>query len=276
LLANLSLADVFDAFSSPAPTPGGGSAAALAGALGASLLAMVAALPKTKNNTPEERASLDAARARILELRSRLVELIDRDAAAYDAVVAAYQRPRATAAEKSARKAAIQDALKLATNVPLETCLAIHDAYLEAGVVAEAGNPSARSDFAVATQLLMTGAQGALLNVETNLGSVTDPEFVAGVVQRVNASHAQIRPAITRGFEAAGVSDLFRQIAARFDLGHGHAPPGREVWIKGAAHSLRMLGSSDARAALSLLAQSADAETARAAKTALASFTAPG
>ena len=75
MLANQSLTDVLDAFSSSAPTPGGGSASALAGALGASLLAMVAALPKTKNNTPEERASLDAARAKLLTLRARLNEI---------------------------------------------------------------------------------------------------------------------------------------------------------------------------------------------------------
>ncbi len=139
MLATQSLTDVLDAFSSSAPTPGGGSAAALAGALGASLLAMVAALPKTKNNTPEERAALDAARATILRLRSQLVELIDRDAAAYDAVVAAYRLPKGTDEEKAVRKTAIQDALKLATDVPLETCLAVNDVAREAGAVAGGG-----------------------------------------------------------------------------------------------------------------------------------------
>ncbi len=122
MLAKKSLSDVLDAFSSSDPTPGGGSAAALAGALGASLLAMVAGLPKTRSNTPEERAALDAARAKILELRARLIDLIDRDAAAYDTVVAAYRLPKGTDEEKAARKSAIQAALQLATSVPLETC----------------------------------------------------------------------------------------------------------------------------------------------------------
>ena len=120
-LADKSLISVLDAFASSDPTPGGGSAAALLGALGASLFAMVAGLPKTKTGTPEERTALDAARTEILRGRDLLVELIDRDAAAYDLVVAAYRRPKSTDAEKTARTATIQDALRAATEVPVET-----------------------------------------------------------------------------------------------------------------------------------------------------------
>ena len=69
MLADKTLKDMLDDFASSAPTPGGGSAAALAGALGASLLAMVAALPKTQNGTPEERTALDAARGEVLRAR---------------------------------------------------------------------------------------------------------------------------------------------------------------------------------------------------------------
>ena len=276
MLANQSLTDVLDAFSSSAPTPGGGSAAALAGALGASLLAMVASLPKTKNNTPEERAALDAARATILRLRSQLVELIDRDAAAYDAVVAAYRLPKGTDTEKAVRKTAIQDALKLATEVPLQTCLVVNDVAREAGAVAEAGNPSAKSDIAVAIQLLMTSGQGALLNIETNIGSLADQAFVATVVGRVKESHAAIRPVTMRIFETAGLGELFRQLAARFDLHHGHAEPAPEVWVRTAVEALKRLGPLDGRNALEKLAQSADDGTSRRAKEALATFTAPG
>jgi formiminotetrahydrofolate cyclodeaminase len=272
MLANQSLTDVFDAFSSPAPTPGGGSAAALAGALGASLVAMVAALPKTKNNTPEEREALDAARTRILELRSQLVELIDRDAASYDAVVAAYRLPKATDADKAARQTAIQDALKLATNVPLETYLASTGVVKELGVVAEAGNPSARSDIAVAMQLLMTASQGALLNIEANAGSLSDQAFLDDVVRRVKDSNASSTAAMSRAGTSAGFVELFKQVAARFELGHGQPPP-REVLVKGAIHGLKMMGSADARAALEALAASTDDETARQAREALSSST---
>jgi formiminotetrahydrofolate cyclodeaminase len=276
MLANQSLTDLLDAFSSSAPTPGGGSAAALAGALGASLLAMVAALPKTKNNTPEERAALDAARATILRLRSQLVELIDRDAAAYDAVVAAYRLPKGTDDEKTVRKTAIQDALKLATEVPLQTGLVVNDVARAAGAVAEAGNPSAKSDIAVAIQLLGTAGQAALLNIETNVGSLADPAFVATVVRRVNESHAETRPIMMRMSEAAGLGDLFKQLATRFDLRHGHAEPTPDVWIRTAVEALKRLGSTDGRNALEKLAESADDGTSRRAKEALATFTAPG
>lgn len=275
MLANQSLTDVFDAFSSPAPTPGGGSAAALAGALGASLLAMVAALPKTKNNTPEEREALDAARTRILELRSQLVELIDRDAASYDAVVAAYKLPKATDADKAARKTAIQDALKLATHVPLDTYLAASGVARELAVVADAGNPSARSDIAVAMQLLMTASQGALFNIETNAGSVSDQAFLDDVVRRVKDSRAASAAGMTHGGLSADLIELFKQVAARFEFGHGHQSPPREVRVKGVIYGLKMMGSADARAALEKLSESTDDETARQAREALASFTSP-
>lgn len=226
MLAKQSLTDVLDAFSSSAPTPGGGSAAALAGALGASLLAMVAGLPKTKTNAPEERAALDAARAKILELRAQLIGLIDRDAAAYDTVVDAYRLPKTTEDGKAARKAAIQSALKLASEVPLETCLAANEVMRQGASVAGAGNPSARSDIAVAIQFLLTAVQGALYNIEANLGSVTDEAFVQDVVRRVKESSRGMSDAMMRTYTAAGIMELFGQVAARFDLhGHGRADP---------------------------------------------------
>jgi methenyltetrahydrofolate cyclohydrolase len=221
MLANKSLTDVLDAFSSSDPTPGGGSAAALCGALGASLLAMVAGLPKTKTNTPEERISLDAARAKILALRSRLVDLIDRDAASYDAVVAAYRLPKSTDAEKSARTAAIQAALKLATEVPIETLLVCGDVMDEALPVAAASNPSARSDIAVGMQTLTTAIQGALLNVEANIGAISDQAFVADVSSRIRQSAKGRNETMRKVYESAGMLDMFKQMANRFGLGHG-------------------------------------------------------
>ena len=273
MLANQSLTDVLDAFSSSAPTPGGGSASALAGALGASLLAMVAALPKTRNSTPEERASLDAARTKLLALRARLIDLIDRDAAAYDAVVAAYRLPKATDAEKAVRKTAIQDALKLASEVPLETCRAANDVIREAATVAESGNPSARSDIAVAVQFLTTAVQGALHNIEANIGSVSDDAFVADIVRRVKESSAGMSEAMVRAYKSAGIFELFKQVATRFGLHHGSVDePPREVWVKTAVEALKRIGSAEARRALETLSESADAATAREAKEGLAAF----
>src|SRR5262249_54481062 len=110
---------MLDALSSPDPTPGGGSASALASAAGASLLVMVARLPKTRSGSEENRAALAAASGALAGLREALIDAIDADTAAYDRVVAAYKLPKASADEQSARKDAIQRALVVATEVPL-------------------------------------------------------------------------------------------------------------------------------------------------------------
>jgi len=195
MLHDQRLPDLLDAFSSSDPTPGGGSAAALLGALGASLLAMVAGMPKTKSNTPEERAALDAARARLLELRKTLMELIDRDAGAYDRVVAAYRRPKSTDEDRAARSGAIQAALKHATEIPLETLTACGEVVEAGRTVAASGNPSAISDVTVGLQTLMTAMSGAMLNVQMNLGSVKDAAFVEAT-----------RVAVRRGLESMGAT----------------------------------------------------------------------
>ena len=105
MLRDRPLADLLAAFSSPDPTPGGGSAAALSSAIGASLLMMVAALPKTRTGADEDRTALAAALQELSVIRERLVAAIDGDTAAYNGVVAAYKRPKATAEEQAARSA---------------------------------------------------------------------------------------------------------------------------------------------------------------------------
>lgn len=181
MLASKTVQELLDAFSASTPTPGGGSAAALAGAISASLLAMVAAMPKTKSGTAEERAALDTLHPTLLSLRKELVELIDRDAASYDGVVAAYKLPKGTDEEKAARKSAVAAAMRLATEVPLETARAAVALATHAGIVAAHGNPNAASDAGVAVSLAMSAASGALMNVETNLTGMSDPDYAARV-----------------------------------------------------------------------------------------------
>lgn len=178
-LTKLSVTALLDAFASSAPTPGGGSAAALAGATGASLLEMVAAMPKTRNGTPEERASLDGVAARLGELRQRLAMLIDEDTKAYDLVTAAFKSPKATDEEKAARKVKIQEALRAATEAPLETMRACEAVLRDAATVAEQGNPNAASDIFVGASLALAGLHGAEKNVEINLDSLTDQDYKA-------------------------------------------------------------------------------------------------
>lgn len=176
--SHLSLAQLLDAFASNQPVPGGGSAAALAGAVGASLLIMVAGLPKTRHGTDEERSALTAAAARLRPLRDELASLIDRDSEAYTSVINAYRLPRSTDAEQVARRDAIDEAMRAATEAPLATIRACERAMREAEVIASSGAASASSDVAVGIELLKTAARGAGMNVDTNLAAVKDAEYV--------------------------------------------------------------------------------------------------
>ena len=168
------LADLLDAFASNDPVPGGGSAAALTGALGVSLLIMVAGLPKTRTGAPEEAADLSRASARLRPLRESLQELIDRDAAAYQGVVAAYRLPKSSNEEQAHRAQTIADAMRAATETPLDTMRLCQQALEGAAIVAVNGLGSASSDVAVAIELLLTAAKGAAMNVDANLAALKD------------------------------------------------------------------------------------------------------
>src|SRR5689334_7328177 len=112
--------DLLAAFRSSDPTPGGGSASALAGAIGASLFAMVAGLPTSRAASEEDVARMQAAGARCAELARALEALVDRDSEAYETVMAAYKLPKATDEQKAARSAAIHAAMRVAIAAPLE------------------------------------------------------------------------------------------------------------------------------------------------------------
>jgi formiminotetrahydrofolate cyclodeaminase len=187
MLVDKTVRGLLDAFSAPDPTPGGGSASALAASVGASLLLMVAGLPKTRTNTDEERAALRAASETLTALRRQLVDAIDADTAAYEEVVAAYQRPKASEVEQQARKGAIQQALKSATDVPLAVMRLSAAALEQADVVSKHGLKSAASDVGVARALLKAGAEGARLNVEINLDGIHDAAYRDRVLGEMTA-----------------------------------------------------------------------------------------
>lgn len=200
MLTDRSVSSLLDAFSSADPTPGGGSAAALVGATGASLLAMVAGMPKSRTNAAEERTALDQAHRELLTVRHALVELIDRDSAAYDLVMAAFRKPKSTDDEKAARRAAVQDATRVATEVPLET-IQVCVAAMRAGRAAAAhGNPSAASDVKVGYRLLMAAAESAGDNVDINLGGLADEALQAAIraetTQLMEEAAAHVRAVI--------------------------------------------------------------------------------
>jgi len=177
----MAVADLMDAFASTDAVPGGGSAAALAGATGASLLLMVAGLPKTKSGAPEETADLAEAASRLHPLRDSLLELVDRDSDAYSQVMEAFRLPKSTDEEKEARKQAIERATRLATEAPLNTMRACQQALRGAVVVARNGNRRTTSDIGVGVELLRAALRGARLNVEIHLSSLDDAAYAARV-----------------------------------------------------------------------------------------------
>jgi formiminotetrahydrofolate cyclodeaminase len=198
-LTDRTVTDLLAAFKAPEPTPGGGSAAALVGAVGAALLAMVARLPTSRAATAEDVARLTAAGGQCAALSAELEALVDRDSDAYGLVIAAYRKPKATDEEKAARSAGIQAAMRGATAAPLAVMRACAAAAEQGVVIAAVGNPSASSDLRVGFELLGAAVRGAKLNVEINLASVKDPQYV----ERTRGEVEELERAIGHEAEAA-------------------------------------------------------------------------
>lgn len=163
-----------DAVAAPTPTPGGGSAAAFAGALAAALSRMVAGLARDRKGYEDQQAVLRDLESRAVRIQARLVELVDEDAKAYEAVLAAMRLPRTTDAERAERVDRMQAAYQRATEVPLETMRLGVEALELAEVAADKGNRSATTDAGVAVLLSEAAIRGASLNCRVNLASIRD------------------------------------------------------------------------------------------------------
>ena len=184
--AEMALADLIDAFSSTDAVPGGGSAAALAGAVGVSLLLMVAGLPKTKTGAPEETADLAEASSRLHPLRDALLDLVDRDSVAYRRVLTAFRLPRTSDADKTARTEAIDRATRAAIDAPLDVMRLSQQALRGAVIVASNGSRKTTSDVGVAVELLSAALRGARLNVDINLAGLNDEPYTARIREEVD------------------------------------------------------------------------------------------
>ncbi len=173
-----SLAAFTQELASAAPAPGGGSAAAFAGALGASLVAMVCQLTIGRKNYQNVSAQFETMLPRAQALRAELLDAIQDDADAYTQVMNAYQLPKETDAEKSVRTRAIQNALKHAAEIPLRVAKACAEIFEMAQVAAAHGNKNAASDAGAGALMSEAGLRAALLNVEINLGLIQDEAFI--------------------------------------------------------------------------------------------------
>ena len=173
-LAELKTAGFVDLLASDAPAPGGGSAAALEGALGAALTAMVCGLTVGKKKYAEFQELAEEAQKKATDLKARFVDVMDRDTDAFNVVSAAFGMPKATDEEKAARSAAIQKGLEGCTKTPFEMMeLAVETLELTASILGKS-NDSAASDLGVSALSLRAAVQGAWLNVLINIGSLKD------------------------------------------------------------------------------------------------------
>ena len=163
-----------------APAPGGGSTAALEGALGAALTAMVCGLTtvgKSKEKYAEYQEFVLASQKKALDLKARFVDVMDRDTEAFNVVSAAFGMPKATDEEKAARSAAIQKGLEGCTRTPFEMMeLAAETLELTAELLGKT-NDSAASDLGVSALSMRAAIQGAWLNVLINIGSLKNKEL---------------------------------------------------------------------------------------------------
>jgi len=184
-----------EALAGPDPTPGGGSAAALVGALAAASAAMVGSFTVGKEKFAEVEAEVAPLLEMLQALRTRLLDLTDADAEAYAQVRAAYRMARKTDEEKWARQAAIQDALKSAARVPLGVVVAAGEVAECLPAMAEKGNPNLLSDVGVAAILAEAAFAAGRLNVEVNLAGVTDEAYIAEAREQVMEAERQIRTA---------------------------------------------------------------------------------
>ena len=176
-LAELKTSEFVDLLASDAPAPGGGSAAALEGALGAALTAMVCGLTVGKKKYAEFQELAESAQAKATDLKARFVDVMDRDTEAFNVVSAAFGMPKETDEEKAARSAAIQKGLEGCTKTPFEMMeLAVETLELTASILGKS-NDSAASDLGVSALSLRSAIQGAWLNVLINIGSLKNKEL---------------------------------------------------------------------------------------------------
>ncbi len=180
-----------DDLASADPTPGGGSAAAVMGAMGAALVAMVCRLTIGKKDHEGVEAAMRQALAKAEALRQRLTEMVATDVQAFDALMAAYRLPRSNEQEKLARAAAIQEALKQATDAPLDCALACAEVIELSQQVAPEGSRGVISDAGVAALVAQAGLRSAALNVYINVPSIKDGEFVRSRRARLDRVLAQ-------------------------------------------------------------------------------------
>lgn len=188
---------------SDSPAPGGGSVAALVGALGAALAVMVGNLTVGSAKYEEVHGEAKGLMEQLTERLGNLEQDVDADTQAFNGVMAAYKLPKATDEEKTARSQAIQEALKGASRLPLAVAIDCKEVLVLSGKMLAIGNPNAASDAAVAGRMAHAAMWSAIYNVRINLGSIKDTAFVADVTQQVSTIIEEAEAALQQLVQAA-------------------------------------------------------------------------
>lgn len=186
MLVNLNVKEFVNETESSNPVPGGGSIAALAGALSAALSGMVAGLTIGKNGYEDCQEEMKEVAEKARKIKEKLIDLVDKDATSFDEVMKAFKLPKNTDEEKQIRTKTIQEGMKYAASVPFDTAKTAAEMMDLAEIVIEKGNSNAVTDGAVSAMLSRTAVLSALLNVKINLGSIKDKDFVSDYEKKIS------------------------------------------------------------------------------------------
>ena len=200
-LAEMTVTQFADVLASDAPAPGGGSTAALAGALGAALTAMVCRLTEGRKKYEEFQNHVLEVKEKATALQAKFIDVMDRDTEAFMVISNAYGMPKATDEEKAARSAAIQAGLVKSTETPMEMMeLSAETIALTESLLGKFNTASA-SDLGVGALTLRTAVQGAWLNVLINIGSLKGKELAENYRAKGQALVDQVVAAADRIYE---------------------------------------------------------------------------
>jgi glutamate formiminotransferase / formiminotetrahydrofolate cyclodeaminase len=189
-LAKMNLREFCNETLSDSPAPGGGSVAALMGALGASLGGMVANLSAGKRGWDDKLEYFSDWAVKAQQLKDQLLSLVDEDTAAFNKVMDAFALSKESAEEKTARSAAIEQATKYAAEVPLKVMETASKSYEMLAEIADKGNPASVSDVGVGALATRACIDGAALNVRINLAQLKDEKFKGVLAERMRNTSA--------------------------------------------------------------------------------------
>ena len=205
VLVSMPVNSFLSELASSSPAPGGGSVAALAGALGAALSSMVCNLTIGKERYADVEDEMKDVLRMSEKLRRKLLKLVDKDTEAFNDVIKAFKMPKDTEEEKKVRSKAIQAGYKKAAMVPFETAEVCGKILDLAEVIAEKGNRSSVTDAAVSALMADAGVESAILNVKINLGSIKDEVFVKDMVSKLDKLEKESR------FKKDQIADVVRK-----------------------------------------------------------------